>query len=98
GILARAVEHAAEVSRARAGGSMFKKQEESEWTRFSRALGGNQTPAPEAEPPAMDEPDESPTLVQMPPVEPEVYQAPPPPAPPVDPEPAWVPPAPATSV
>ncbi|MFN8632554.1 MAG: polymer-forming cytoskeletal protein [Chloroflexota bacterium] len=74
---------------------MFKKQEESEWTRFSRALGGNPpASAPEAEPTLEDEPGDAPTLVQMPPAsQPEVYMAPPPPpAPEPEPEPVWEPP------
>ena len=60
---------------------MFKKSEESEWTRFSRALGGN-PPAPprEEEQAPADEPAEPVTLAQAPPApEPEVYTAPPPP-------------------
>jgi len=61
---------------------MFKKSEESEWTRFSRALGGAQ-PAPprDDELAPVDETEEPATLAQPPPVEPEVYRAPPPPAP-----------------
>lgn len=86
-------------------GSMFgKKSEESEWTRFSRALGGAPTaPSPESAPP---EPQSEPeTMVQVAPTAPEVYQppvAPPPPpaptiqqAPPPAPEPvvpAYTPP------
>lgn len=80
---------------------MFKKQEESEWTRFSRALGGTPpAPAPEADAPPLDEGDDSPTLVQMPPTpEPEVYMAPAvQPAPPEpEPEREWAPPAPPTA-
>jgi cytoskeletal protein CcmA (bactofilin family) len=59
---------------------MFKKSEESEWTRFSRALGGAQ-PAPplEDELAPADEPEEPETLAQAPPVEPETYLPPPPP-------------------
>lgn len=66
-------------------GSMFsKKSEESEWTRFSRALGGT-TPAPADEAAAPSSEPE--TMVHTPPpapTAPEVYQAPvpaPPPAP-----------------
>jgi cytoskeletal protein CcmA (bactofilin family) len=76
---------------------MFKKSEESEWTRFSRALGGPPSaPATQEEAPP-DESDESPTLAQIPsaPIQPEVYQAQPPastPEPDPDPEPTWSPP------
>ncbi|MCC7370126.1 MAG: polymer-forming cytoskeletal protein [Chloroflexi bacterium] len=76
-------------------GSMFgKKSEESEWTRFSRALGGAPA-APDAAP--ADGPAEPETMVQIPPTAPEVYQPPvaqAPPAPTIqqapspDPEPA----------
>ena len=67
---------------------MFKKTEESEWTRFSRALGGGQ-PAPpvEDELSPADEPVEAVTLSQMPPVEPETYLPPAPPPPVREPEP-----------
>jgi cytoskeletal protein CcmA (bactofilin family) len=74
---------------------MFKKSEESEWTRFSRALGGT-PPAPPREdelaPP--DETDEPATLAQMAPAaEPEVYMAPPPAPAPTEPaQPAYTPP------
>jgi cytoskeletal protein CcmA (bactofilin family) len=56
---------------------MFKKTEESEWTRFSRALGGAQ-PAPprEAEEATEAEPDEPPTIAQAAPAEPEAHSAP----------------------
>jgi cytoskeletal protein CcmA (bactofilin family) len=65
---------------------MFKKTEESEWTRFSRALGGTPPAAPprEDELATADEPEEPVTLAQTPPVEPEVYMAPPPPPAPVE--------------
>jgi len=67
---------------------MFKKSEESEWTRFSRALGGT-PPAPprEDEVSPADEADEPATLAQISPPEPEVYMAPPPPPAPVESEP-----------
>ena len=57
---------------------MFKKNEESEWTRFSRALGGAQ-PAPptDEELSPADEPEEAPTLAQAPSAEPETYLPPP---------------------
>lgn len=65
---------------------MFKKTEESEWTRFSRALGGTQpSPTREEDLTSADEVEEPATLVQTPPpVEPEVYMAPPPPPAPVE--------------
>lgn len=69
---------------------MFKKSEESEWTRFSRALGGA-SPAPprEEELAPADEPEEAATMTQLPPAEPEVYMAPSPaPTPAVEHEPA----------
>jgi cytoskeletal protein CcmA (bactofilin family) len=81
---------------------MFKKTEESEWTRFSRALGGTPPAAPprDEELAPADEIDEPATMAQMPPAEPEVYMAPPPPAAPVehDPVPAqtYSPPPPPT--
>jgi cytoskeletal protein CcmA (bactofilin family) len=75
---------------------MFKKSEESEWTRFSRALGGTPpAPAREEEPPPAEAPEEAMTISQAPPVEPEVYVAPPQ-APPAEPEPTvptYTPPA-----
>src|SRR5215217_4997689 len=86
------------ATQARAGGSMFKKTEESEWTRFSRALGGTQpTPAREEDLTSADEPEEPATLVHTPPVEPEVYVAPPPPPAPAEreePVPTYTPPPP----
>lgn len=57
---------------------MFKKSEESEWTRFSRALGGQPAAPPADEAAGADEPEEAVTLAQMPPVEPEPYLPPPP--------------------
>lgn len=65
---------------------MFKKSEESEWTRFSRALGGGPSaPAREEELAQADEPEEAATMTQLPPAEPEVYMAPSPaPAPAVE--------------
>ncbi len=76
---------------------MFKKSEESEWTRFSRALGGTPpAPAREEEPPPAEAPEEAMTISQAPAVEPEVYVAPPPPTPAPDPEPpvpSYTPPA-----
>lgn len=72
---------------------MFKKTEESEWTRFSRALGGPPA-APADEEARDDEPQEAVTLAQAPPVEPETYPPPAPPPPMHEPEPAE-PPAPA---
>lgn len=66
---------------------MFKKTEESEWTRFSRALGGTpSSPSRDEELAPADEPEEPATISQAPPVEPEVYMAPPPPAAPAEPE------------
>jgi cytoskeletal protein CcmA (bactofilin family) len=80
---------------------MFKKNEESEWTRFSRALGGTQSaPTREDDLVPADEPEEPATLAQAAPVEPEVYVAPPPSPPPpvVDRDetvmPSYTPPAP----
>ena len=55
---------------------MFNKSEESEWTRFSRALGGSPAAPAEHEASTADGPDEAVTLAQSPPVEPEVYLAP----------------------
>ena len=55
---------------------MFKKNEESEWTRFSRALGGTTPPAAESEAPADDQPQEAVTLAQVPAAEPEAYAPP----------------------
>jgi cytoskeletal protein CcmA (bactofilin family) len=65
---------------------MFKKTEESEWTRFSRALGNQPSPPLEDEQAQADEPEEAVTLSQAPPVEPETYVPPPPPD--REPEPA----------
>lgn len=63
---------------------MFKKSEESEWTRFSRALGGNQQAPAEEQAPA-NESDEPVTLSNTaPPAETETYL---PPAPEPEPEP-----------
>jgi cytoskeletal protein CcmA (bactofilin family) len=68
---------------------MFNKSEESEWTRFSRALGGTPAaPAGDEAPPA-DEPEEAVTLAQIAPVEPETYISPPPPS--AEPEPTAAP-------
>jgi cytoskeletal protein CcmA (bactofilin family) len=69
---------------------MFKKTEESEWTRFSRALGSQSAAPTDDEPAQSDEPEEAVTLAQMPPVEPEGYLPPPPPPPVCDPEPEEV--------
>jgi cytoskeletal protein CcmA (bactofilin family) len=63
---------------------MFKKTEESEWTRFSRALGGAQPTAPQDEAPPADEPELPVTLSQAP----EATTEPLTPPPPVMPEPA----------
>ncbi|MGE3269856.1 MAG: polymer-forming cytoskeletal protein [Chloroflexota bacterium] len=74
---------------------MFNKSEESEWTRFSRALGGSPAPAQPETPPAAP-PEEPATLMQAPPApEPEVYIAPatPPPSAPATPPPAPTEPA-----
>jgi cytoskeletal protein CcmA (bactofilin family) len=56
---------------------MFKKSEESEWTRFSRALGGA-SPAPprQEEQPSPDEPEEPATVTQLPPAGSDMYMAP----------------------
>jgi cytoskeletal protein CcmA (bactofilin family) len=72
---------------------MFKKNEESEWTRFSRALGGTTPPATEDEAAADDQPQDAVTLAQMPAAEPETY-TPPPPAYEPEPEepPSFIPP------
>jgi len=70
---------------------MFKKTEESEWTRFSRALGGTSSPpATEDEQTAADQIEEPPTLAQMSAAETAVYT--PPPAPPASPEQTYTPP------
>jgi cytoskeletal protein CcmA (bactofilin family) len=61
---------------------MFKKNDESEWTRFSRALGGAQSPAREDDLETADETEDPVTLAQVAPAEPEVSVAPPPPPPP----------------
>jgi len=69
---------------------MFKKTEESEWTRFSRALGANQATSPRQDEALADEAEEAPTLTQHPPAGPEpVAEAapPPPPAPVAEPAP-----------
>lgn len=64
---------------------MFKKTEESEWTRFSRALGGAQPTTPQHdEAPSADEPELPVTLSQLP----EATTEPLAPPPPVMPEPA----------
>ena len=70
---------------------MFKKTEESEWTRFSRALGSQPAAPPDDESAQTDEPEEAVTLAQTPPVEPEVYLPPPSPPPVRDPEPEELP-------
>jgi len=79
---------------------MFKKTEESEWTRFSRALGGT-PPAPprEDELAPAEETDEPATLAQISAPEPEVYMAPPPAPAPAEhdpPAPSYSPPPPPT--
>jgi cytoskeletal protein CcmA (bactofilin family) len=77
-----------------------KKSEESEWTRFSRALGGPPSAPVEPEAPPLDESEDSPTQILIPPSEPEVYMAPPPappPAPEPEPEPTWTPAPPPTA-
>jgi cytoskeletal protein CcmA (bactofilin family) len=76
---------------------MFKKTEESEWTRFSRALGGS-PPAPpqQDEAPPADEPDLPVTLSQLPDATTEPLTPPPPPValePEPEPEPAFAEPA-----
>jgi cytoskeletal protein CcmA (bactofilin family) len=71
-----------------------KKTEESEWTRFSRALGGQQPAPSDAEQTRDDEPDEALTISQAAPAETDSYPPPPPPA--REPEPVE-PPAPAYS-
>jgi cytoskeletal protein CcmA (bactofilin family) len=73
---------------------MFKKTEESEWTRFSRALGGQPAAPSDDEAAPTDEPEEALTLSQASPAEPDVYLPPPPPPPVHEPEPLE-PPAPA---
>ena len=75
------------------GSSMFgKKSEESEWTRFSRALGNAPSAPDETAAPAASEPE---TIAQMPPAPAEpaapVYSPPPPPAP--EPAPVYSAPA-----
>lgn len=82
---------------------MFKKTEESEWTRFSRALGGQPATPPDDESAPADEPEEAVTLAQAAPVESEVYLPPPPPPPvrepePEEPPPAYTPPPPPVAV
>jgi cytoskeletal protein CcmA (bactofilin family) len=58
---------------------MFKKNEESEWTRFSRALGGSpQAPSSEDVQTSDDEPAEAVTLAQPTPAPPEAHLPPPP--------------------
>ena len=78
---------------------MFKNTDESEWTRFSRALGGTQpTPTRDEDVTSADEPEEPETLVQTPPAEPEVYMAQPPATAPAEreaPASTYAPPAPA---
>jgi len=72
---------------------MFKKTEESEWTRFSRALGANQAATPPRDDaPVVDEQDDAVTLTQHPPADLEPLEAAlpepePPPAPAPEPEP-----------
>lgn len=71
---------------------MLNKSEESEWSRFSRALGGTPPPAPAPAPSetdARDEYEEPETIAQMPPApsdppETETFTPPPPPS---EPEP-----------
>ena len=67
---------------------MFKKTEESEWTRFSRALGGQPSAPTEDDTATADEPEEAVTLAQAPPAEPDVYLPQPSPPPAREPEPA----------
>jgi cytoskeletal protein CcmA (bactofilin family) len=75
---------------------MFKKTEESEWTRFSRALGGTPaTPAADEAEATANTGEESPTLAQLPPAETQAYTPPPPPPAPPAPEapaPTYTPP------
>lgn len=53
---------------------MFKKTEESEWTRFSRALGATSSPpATEEAEATVDQDDDPATLAQMPPPETQAY-------------------------
>lgn len=66
---------------------MFKKTEESEWTRFSRALGGQPAAPTDDDTAAADAPEEAVTLAQTPAVEPEDYAPPPPPTPTYDDDP-----------
>jgi cytoskeletal protein CcmA (bactofilin family) len=83
---------------------MFKKSEESEWTRFSRALGGQPAATPDDEAAGVDEPEEAVTLAQAPSVDEDVYLPPPPPPPVREPEPveseppAYTPPPPPVAV
>lgn len=56
---------------------MFKKTEESEWTRFSRALGGAQPAPPQPEETApVDVPEEPVTISQSPELDAEPYAPP----------------------
>lgn len=67
---------------------MFKKNEESEWTRFSRALGGSSSaPAQPEEAEALDDADDPVTISQSPAATDEVYAAPAPAPEPVQEEP-----------
>ena len=70
---------------------MFKKTEESEWTRFSRALGSQPAAPSDDESALADDPEDAPTLGQAPPAEPEMYLPPPPPPPVREPEPIETP-------
>src|SRR5437763_16990633 len=80
--------HRSRADRARTGGSMFKKTEESEWTRFSRALGGAQPTTPQRdEAPPADEPELPDTLNQLPEATTEPLAPPPPVRPEAAPEP-----------
>jgi len=58
---------------------MFKKTEESEWTRFSRALGGAQPATPQRDEEAPPEADMTPTISQLPESVTEPLTPPPPP-------------------
>ena len=70
-----------------------KKSEESEWTRFSRALGGQQAGPSDADEERDDQPEEALTISQAAPADTEPYlPSPPPPAREPDPD---EPPAPA---
>jgi cytoskeletal protein CcmA (bactofilin family) len=67
---------------------MFKKTEESEWTRFSRALGGAQPTTPQRDETApADEVELPPTLNQLPEATTEPLAPPPPVMPEPEPEP-----------